>query len=203
VLDIDNEGYHVPIGHPELFDLVGPTYKDEVLECGLIRATGSFADRKFKKPLIRNYVETLPESTYLPESHQSSWIYWGMFPGFVITLCPDLIEVYQVYPTGYHKSVMAGACYALNDERPEMQQARKLNREINMSVGEEDVNLVKWSAEGMRSSAFEGAIMSDLELGVCEFHNQLRETLPVVGLDEAPADGSLSAANQALLDDKA
>jgi len=32
VLDIDNEGYHVPIGHPELFDLVGASYTDQPLE---------------------------------------------------------------------------------------------------------------------------------------------------------------------------
>ena len=131
VLDIDNEGYHVPIGHPELFDLVGATYKDEVLECGLSRSYGNFENRKFKKPLIKSYVETLPESSYLPKSHQSAWIYWGMFPGIVITLFPDSIEVYQVYPTGYHKSVMAGAGYALEDDRPAMQKARELNREIN------------------------------------------------------------------------
>jgi phenylpropionate dioxygenase-like ring-hydroxylating dioxygenase large terminal subunit len=29
VVDVDNEGYHVPIGHPELFDLVGSSYVDE------------------------------------------------------------------------------------------------------------------------------------------------------------------------------
>jgi phenylpropionate dioxygenase-like ring-hydroxylating dioxygenase large terminal subunit len=201
VLDIDNEGYHVPIGHPELFDLVGATYKDEVLESGLSRSYGSFENRKFKKPLIKSYVETLPESNYLPESHQSAWIYWGMFPGIVITLFPDSIEVYQVYPTGYHKSVMAGACYALEDDRPAMHKARELNREINSGVGDEDVNLVKWSAEGMRSSAFEGAMMSDLELGICSFQNRLREVLPVVKQDQPPASGSISQANQTLLDE--
>jgi phenylpropionate dioxygenase-like ring-hydroxylating dioxygenase large terminal subunit len=201
VLDIDNEGYHVPIGHPELFDLVGATYKDEVLESGLSRSYGSFENRKFKKPLIKSYVETLPESNYLPESHQSAWIYWGMFPGIVITLFPDSIEVYQVYPTGYHKSVMAGACYALEDDRPAMHKARELNREINSGVGDEDVNLVKWSAEGMRSSAFEGAMMSDLELGICSFQNRLREVLPVVKQDQPPASGSISQVNQTLLDE--
>ena len=38
VLDIDNEGYHVPIGHPELFDLVGPRYTDQPLAGALTRA---------------------------------------------------------------------------------------------------------------------------------------------------------------------
>jgi phenylpropionate dioxygenase-like ring-hydroxylating dioxygenase large terminal subunit len=125
-----------------------------------------------------------------------------MFPGIVITLFPDSIEVYQVYPTGYHKSVMAGAGYALEDDRPAMQKARELNREINSSVGEEDSNLVKWSAEGMRSSAFEGAMMSDLELGIGAFQNQLRKLLPVVKQNQPPTPGTISQVNQTLLDER-
>jgi phenylpropionate dioxygenase-like ring-hydroxylating dioxygenase large terminal subunit len=199
IVDIDNEGYHVPVGHPELFDLCGTTYKDEILESGIARAYGSFKGRKAKTPLVQNYIESLPESNYLPESHQHLWVYWGQFPGFVITLFPDMIEVYQVYPTGYQKSVMAGACYALADDRAEMATAREYNREINTGVGEEDVQLVKWAAEGQRSSAFEEVLLSDLELGVCAFQNQLRDLLPVVSLDQAPIMGSLREVNQKLV----
>jgi phenylpropionate dioxygenase-like ring-hydroxylating dioxygenase large terminal subunit len=199
VVDIDNEGYHVPVGHPQLFDLCGPTYKDEVLESGLARSYGSFKDRKAKTPLVQNYIESLPESNYLPESHQHLWIYWGLFPGIVITLFPDMIEVYQVYPTAYQKSVMAGACYALADARPEMESARQYNREINMGVGEEDVRLVKWAAEGQRSSAFDQVLLSDLELGICAFQNRLRGEVPVVSLDQPPEAGALKAANQKMI----
>ncbi|MFB3079592.1 MAG: RHO alpha subunit C-terminal catalytic domain-containing protein, partial [Lysobacterales bacterium] len=152
--------------------------------------------------LIQNYVSALPESSYLPESHRHLWIYWSMFPGIVITLFPDMIEVYQVYPTGYQKSVMAGACYALPDERQQMQKARELNRRINMAVGNEDVRLVKWAAEGMRSSAFDEILLSDLELGICSFQNQLRDMVPVVSLEQAPETGSLSQVNQQLVDQR-
>ncbi|MCZ6796944.1 MAG: aromatic ring-hydroxylating dioxygenase subunit alpha [Gammaproteobacteria bacterium] len=199
VIDIDNEGYHVPVGHPQLFDLTGSSYKDQVLESGISRSYGSFENRRAKTPLIQNYISALPESNYLPESHRHLWIYWGLFPGIVITLFPDMIEVYQVYPTGYHKSVMAGACYALPDARAEMESARQYNREINMGVGEEDVQLVKWAAEGQRSSAFDQVLLSDLELGVCAFQNRLRELIPVVALDTAPETGSLKSANQKMI----
>ncbi len=202
VVDIDNEGYHVPKGHPGLYDLTGSTYRDEVLESGLGRSYGSFKNRQHKIPLNQNYVSSLPESNYLPESHRHLWIYWGMFPGIVITLFPDMIEVYQVYPTGYQKSVMAGACYALPDERKQMQKARALNREINMAVGNEDVQLIKWAAEGMRSSAFDEVLLSDLELGICSFQNQLRDLIPVVGLDQAPESGNLKQVNQHLVDQR-
>ena len=192
----------MPKGHPGLYDLAGSTYRDEVLESGLGRSYASFKNRQHRMPLIQNYVSALPESNYLPESHRQLWIYWGMFPGIVITLFPDMIEVYQVYPTGYQKSVMAGACYALPDERKQMQKARALNREINMSVGDEDVQLIKWAAEGMRSSAFDEVLLSDLELGICSFQNQLRDLIPVVGLDQAPESGKLGQINQQLVNQR-
>ena len=199
VLDIDNEGYHVPVGHPELFDLVGATYTDQQLESGLSRAFGAIDQRKHRLERNREYVAALPAQSYLPDSHNNLWIYWGMFPGFVLTLFPDQIEIYQIYPTGRQQSVMAGVTYALPDERPEMQRARQLNRDINMDVGDEDVQLVKWAAEGMRSSAFDGQLLSDLELGIGAFQNRLRAVLPVVTLEREPEAGSLSEINQQLL----
>ena len=198
VLDIDSEGYHVPVGHPELFDLLGATYTDQVTRGGLTRAFGAVGQRRHRHERNREYVDALPEESYLPESHRNLWIYWGMFPGFVLTLFPDQIEIYQTYPTGFQKSVMAGATYALPDERSAMRKARKLNRKINMGVGDEDVQLVKWAAEGMRSEAFEGAMLSDLELGVAALQNRLREELPVVRLEEAPEPGSMHDENERL-----
>jgi len=198
VLDIDSEGYHVPIGHPELFDLVGATYTDQVTASGLTRAFGAIDQRRHRLERNREYVDALPEESYLPESHRNLWIYWGMYPGFVLTLFPDQVEIYRTYPSGFQQSVMAGAAYALPDARPEMHKARKLNRAINKGVGDEDVQLVKWAAEGMRSREFDGAMLSDLELGVAALQNRLRNELPVVKLDEPPESGRLAAENERL-----
>ncbi len=195
VLDVDNEGYHVPIGHPGLLDLMGRSYVDQILNCGLSRSCGSFKDRKFRNDLNREYAEALPDS-YLPVSHQHLWIYWGMFPGLVLTLFPDQIEIYQFLPRGSQKSVMRGISYALPDDRPEMQKARKLNQKINTAVGGEDMDLIEWVAEGMRSSAFDGLMLSDLEIGVASFHNQMRELLPVMTLEQAPVAGTLQQVNE-------
>ncbi len=200
VLDIDNEGYHVPKGHPELYDLFGNSYQDQITECGLSRAHGYLKQAPAKSTAVRNYLHSLPEESYLPESHQRIWVYWGMFPGFVLTLMPDMIEVYQTYSLGHQQSIMAGACYALDDARAEMQQAREYNREINTMVGEEDIKLVKYSDQGMRSTVYQGALLSDLELGIASFQNKLRDTLPVVTLQQAPEPGTLAKVNAELVD---
>jgi len=93
---------------------------------------------------------------------------------------------------------MAGVTYAMPDKRPQMQKARELNRDINRDVGNEDIRLIEWAAEGMRSSAFDGVLLSDLELGIGSFQNQLREVLPVVTLDQEPEAGSLQEVNERL-----
>ncbi len=177
---------------------MGSSYTDQPLAGALSRACGSFKDRKHRLQRNRDYVATLPTESYLPESHRHLWIYWGMFPGFVLTLFPDQIEIYQIYPTGNQKSVMAGVTYALPDDRAEMQRARELNRDINMDVGDEDIRLIKWAAEGMRSSAFDTVMLSDVELSVASFQNRLRELLPVVAQAQAPQAGDLKSTNDRL-----
>ena len=93
---------------------------------------------------------------------------------------------------------MQGKCYALPDERPQMQRARELNQAINTGVGNEDIQLIEWVAEGMRSSAFDGLMLSDIELGVASFHNALRDVLPVLELAQAPESGTLQQENERL-----
>jgi hypothetical protein len=50
----------------------------------------------------------------------------------------------------------------------------------------------------MRSSAFEGFHLSDLEYGVRNHHDQLRRLLPVMTIDQAPAESKLAELNAEL-----
>ena len=197
-VDVDNEGYHVPIAHPGLNDLYGHSYFDEILENRIPRAIGTFGDRRHKLWSVRHYVKLLPEATHLPECHRKAWIYYGVFPGTVLTFYPDSCGFYQFLPLCTRRSAMQGCSFALPDERREMQAARYLNRRINNTTSEEDIQLFKWSWEGMRSSAFDGFVLSDLESGVRAYHDRLREVLPVLRLPEAPPEGTLTQRNQEL-----
>ena len=51
---------------------------------------------------------------------------------------------------------------------------------------------------GMRSSAFDAVMLSDLELGPASFQNKLRELLPVVAQLQPPEKGGLKALNDRL-----
>jgi phenylpropionate dioxygenase-like ring-hydroxylating dioxygenase large terminal subunit len=199
-VDVDNEGYHVPVAHPGLNDLYGHSYIDEMLENRIPRSTGTFGDRRHKLWSVRHYAKLLPEQTHLPESQRKAWIYYGVFPGAVLTFYPDSCGFYQFLPLGTRRSAMRGCGFGRADESREMRAARYLNRRINNVTGAEDIQLIKWSWEGMRSSAFEGFILSDLESGVRAYHDRLREVLPVLNLPEAPPSGTLAERNRELGD---
>ena len=59
----------------------------------------------------------------------------------------------------------------------------------------EDQQLSIWSNESMKSSAFDGFHLSDLEYGVRLHHDMLRGLLPVMLFDEAPSEAGMQAAN--------
>jgi hypothetical protein len=50
----------------------------------------------------------------------------------------------------------------------------------------------------MKSSAFAGIILSDHETGVREYHDQLRELMPVFDQEREPAPGTVAKLNEDL-----
>ncbi len=195
-LDVDNEGYHVPIAHPSLNDLYGHTYKDEVLPSGLVRSIGTFGDKPAKLWSVRHYMKILPEMEELPAHHRRAWIYYGVFPNLVISLYPEMVDFYQMFPVNSRRCTLTGCYYGLPDERREIRAARYLSLRINRMTTDEDVQLIKWAWEGYRSSAFEDIVLSDLEVAVRACHDRLRQELPVLNLRQAPAPGTMAARNQ-------
>ncbi len=193
-VDVDMEGYHVPKAHPSLNELYGPSYTDEVVG-DVVTSSGLFSDRPASLWSVRHYLQLLPENADLPEKRRRGWFYYGLFPSVVLTFYPDMVDFYQTLPLGVDRCVMAGRSFAHPDRRREMRAARYLNGRINRVTGDEDVQLVKWSYEGMRSIAFDDIVLSDLEVGVRLFHDDLRAALPVLDLDDCPTPGTMEALN--------
>lgn len=61
IVDIDTEGYHVPMGHKDLYDLLGRSYYDQVLNDEVSRSYGNIDAGKHKSQLNQDYVNTLPQ----------------------------------------------------------------------------------------------------------------------------------------------
>ncbi|MGB1338023.1 aromatic ring-hydroxylating oxygenase subunit alpha [Planktomarina sp.] len=199
VRDVDNEGYHVRQAHPGLHQLYGNGYFDEPYANGTSRSVGTFNEAYGHRWSVRKYREILPEADNLPLEQQRQWIYFGMFPNFVLGLYPDSVIYYQEVPQSAEQTVQRGMCYRRRDESREMRAARYLSGRIDRDTADEDQMLMVWSCEATKSSAYDGVIFSDLEYGVKTYHDHLRQLLPVMAQPVPPESGQMALLNDALL----
>ncbi|WP_347859387.1 aromatic ring-hydroxylating dioxygenase subunit alpha [Planktomarina sp.] len=199
VRDVDNEGYHVRQAHPGLHQLYGDGYFDEPYANGTSRSVGTFNEAYGHRWSVRKYHEILPEAENLPLHQRRQWIYFGMFPNFVLGLYPDSVIYYQEVPQSATQTVQRGMCYRRREESREMKAARYLSGRIDRDTAEEDQMLMVWSCEATKSSAYDGVIFSDLEYGVKTYHDHLRRLLPVMGQPAPPEPGQMAQVNDALL----
>ena len=199
VRDVDNEGYHVRQAHPGLHQLYGDGYFDEPYANGTSRSVGTFNEAYGHRWSVRKYREILPEAENLPLHQRRQWIYFGMFPNFVLGLYPDSVIYYQEVPQSATQTVQRGMCYRRRKESREMKAARYLSGRIDRDTAEEDQMLMVWSCEATKSSAYDGVIFSDLEYGVKTYHDHLRRLLPVMGQPAPPEPGQMAQVNDALL----
>jgi phenylpropionate dioxygenase-like ring-hydroxylating dioxygenase large terminal subunit len=199
VRDVDNEGYHVRQAHPGLHQLYGNGYFDEPYANGTSRSVGTFNEAYGHRWSVRKYREILPEADNLPREQQRQWIYFGMFPNFVLGLYPDSVIYYQEVPQSAEQTVQRGMCYRRRDESRKMKAARYLSGRIDRDTADEDQMLMVWSCEATKSSAYDGVIFSDLEYGVKTYHDHLRQLLPVMAQPVPPEAGQMALRTDALL----
>jgi phenylpropionate dioxygenase-like ring-hydroxylating dioxygenase large terminal subunit len=199
VRDVDNEGYHVRQAHPGLHQLYGDGYFDEPYVNGTSRSVGTFNEAYGHRWSVRKYREILPEADPLPLHQRRQWIYFGMFPNFVLGLYPDSVIYYQEVPQSAEQTVQRGMCYWRAKESREMKAARYLSGRIDRDTAEEDQMLMVWSCEATKSSAYDGVILSDLEYGVKTYHDHLRRLLPVMEQPVPPKPGQMAHVNDTLL----
>jgi len=196
--DIDNEGYHVPIGHPSLQQLYGQSYEDRI-EDDLPISDAVISEKPASLWSVRHYQKVLPRFDHLPEHRQKSWWYIGLFPNAVIALYPDMVEYYMTIPVSVNETRYLGCQFGLRDDRRETQAARYLNTRINATTETEDESFVRDMQNGMRSSVFPEPVLSSVELGVKHFHQRIQSYFPVARLRDEPAAGTVREVNRVLL----
>jgi phenylpropionate dioxygenase-like ring-hydroxylating dioxygenase large terminal subunit len=196
VRDVDNEGYHVPLAHPGLQDLYGRTYRDNYLENGLSMSIGWFGDVPGKGWSVRHYAKISPPRPDLPAHLQRAWSYYGLFPNQVFSITPDGLQFYHELPLSADMTRLTGRVYRWSNETRERRLARYLAYRVDRETSAEDQQLSIWSNESMKSDAFEGFHLSDLEYGLRRHHDGLRRVLPVMTLDKAPPEDQIARVNK-------
>lgn len=199
VCDVDNEGYHVALAHPALQDLYGRSYTDIIHPNGLLQSNAVYGDRPGRLWSVKNYVKMSPVQLWLPPNLRRAWNYYGLFPNTVFIFTPEAIQFYQEIPVSATETQMTASLYRQPDETREMRVARYLAYRIDRETSAEDQQLTIWSNESMKSMAFDGFHLSDLEYGVRQHHDKLRKLLPVVTLADAPSETDVAEVNKKML----
>lgn len=196
VCDVDNEGYHVALAHPSLQELYGRSYTDVFHPNGLSQSKATYGDRPGRLWSVRNYVKLSPLQDWLPPHLQRAWNYYGMFPNTVFIFTPEGVQYYQEIPISVNETWMSFCAYRQPNESRQTRIARYLVARIDRHTSAEDQQLTIWSNESMKSLAFDGFHLSDLEYGVRRHHDKLRQLLPVMTLQSPPREEEIRARNE-------
>lgn len=199
VRDVDNEGYHVAMAHPGLQELYGRSYRDLFMTGGLTVSLGWFGDAPGRGWSVRNYIRLAPDRPDLPVHLRRAWTYYGLFPNTVIAMTPESVQFYQDLPVEVGRTRLTGRLYRNRDEDRRTRAARYLAGRIDRATSAEDQQLSIWSNESMKSSAFEGFHLSDLEYGLRCHHDGLRRLMPVMTLPEAPPEDGIARRNAEMI----
>ena len=198
VHDIDNEGYHVPIGHPGLHQLFGKQYFDKAVS-NLGCTYGIIQDKPAKQWSVARYQNLLPKFDHLPEDRQRMWFYVGLFPNLVLEIHPDCVEFYMTLPVSPNETQWIGRSYVLPNQSREARAATYLGQRINRQVGFEDWSYISWIQEGLSSSTFPKGTLSSIEQGISDFHQEIQGIIPIGRLDSEPKPGTVATMNENML----
>jgi phenylpropionate dioxygenase-like ring-hydroxylating dioxygenase large terminal subunit/AcrR family transcriptional regulator len=144
----------------------------------------------------RMYQRLLPELEQLPADYRGAAAYYPIFPASVLKISPDLVECLQALPVSPTQCRIRRFAVALEDDRREMRAARYLNARHSRATLRADLDICRWTGEGIRSGSYQGGILSDLESGVREFHRKIRDVIPVSRQREAPDSSRVATLNQ-------
>jgi phenylpropionate dioxygenase-like ring-hydroxylating dioxygenase large terminal subunit len=192
------EDYHFPIGHPGLSALMEAKYDREVLPGGTMRLSHRMREKPLKSWSAERYAKFLPVIEHLPDDLRRRWTYFGLFPNVFFDIYPEWLDYFQVVPLAAGRTLIRARSFGFPDDRREMKAARFLCARLNARVQAEDEILTRSVQRGLESGAYSQGILSDKEIVLAGFQDWVRERIPVARLVQAPARGTLAAANAAL-----
>jgi phenylpropionate dioxygenase-like ring-hydroxylating dioxygenase large terminal subunit len=177
VADNYSDGMHIPVAHPGLTRLFGPSYGIEAQEW-IDKMWGRLRDKPSRNWSERLYQQVLPPVEHLPQERQRLWTYFKLWPNVAFDIYPDQIDFMQFLPVSPTETMIREIAYVLPDDRREMRAARYLNWRINRQVNLEDKALIERVQAGMGSSSYTVGPLSETEVCLRSFARRMRSLIP-------------------------
>ncbi len=187
IADNYSDGLHIPVAHPGLKRLFGPSYAIEAtphcdkMSGDIAEGSGSWSERLYRR--------LLPRVDHLDETAQNRWLYFKLWPNVAFDIYPDQIDFMQFLPVSATETIIREISYALPDDRREMRAARYLNWRINRLVNAEDTALIARVQAGMASASFSQGPLGLSEVCLRAFAHRLRDAIPAARSPQPPAPG--------------
>jgi phenylpropionate dioxygenase-like ring-hydroxylating dioxygenase large terminal subunit len=193
------ENYHIPIGHPSLFRLLKENGEWDELTSGINYGVFVMRDKPSRVENERLYQEQLHNADHrLPDALKGKWVQFGYAPNLGIDLYPEMLDFFQILPLGPEKTLVREMFYGHKNPTPEELELRRLNRLINDPVNDEDRQLCERVQQGIRTDGYEPGPLALAESCIFNFHELIRQEIPVATLVKEPPRGSVATENLAL-----
>ncbi|HEY7798150.1 MAG TPA: aromatic ring-hydroxylating dioxygenase subunit alpha, partial [Hyphomonadaceae bacterium] len=192
VMDNFLEGYHVPVGHPGLYRLFGNSYEVDAAPGDVNRAIGWLRDKESSNWSERAYQRLRPDVSHLPDGQRRTWRYYTLLPNVAFDIYPEQMDFFQIIPIAPGRSRMRGRVYGLPSNDRRMQAARWLTGRINHDVFLEDNHLIESVQMGLGTSAYGQGYFSEKEVCLRQFHDMIREAIPVANQVTPPDAGTVA-----------
>ena len=193
------ENYHIPISHPGLHRLVKESDECEELTSGVSYGVFLLRDKPSKVEEERLYQEQFYHGHHrVPDDLRGKWVQFGLAPNLGIDLYPEMLDMFQLIPLAPDKTMIRAAYYGHQDPTAEELELRRLNILVNDPINEEDRQICLRVQRGLGTHRYEPGPLSQLESSIFNFHEMLRERIPVMSLRDEPVRGSVANKNNSM-----
>ena len=141
-------------------------------------------------------------------SHQERWTFyvvlvpWLMQMDFEfnmgIEFYPSLFAVFQILPLAAGRSAIRSSLYAPADLSADEEELRDIDLQILDEVNAEDKVICERIQRGVQTHGYQPGPLSEEESGIVDFHQRIREHIPVTQNAVAPPRGELEAYNRGM-----
>jgi phenylpropionate dioxygenase-like ring-hydroxylating dioxygenase large terminal subunit len=172
-----SDGLHIPVAHPGLTRLFGPSYAMEA-KAWVDKLWGDITETPSANWVERAYQGLLRGFEHLEPAGRRRWSYYKLWPNFAFDVYPDQVDFMQFIPVSPTQTVIREISYALPDDRRETRAARYLNWRINRQVNAEDTVLIQRVQDGMATSGYESGPLGPSEVCLRAFADRLAAQIP-------------------------
>lgn len=193
------ENYHIPISHPGLHRLVTEDDESVELDSGISYGIFDIREKLSNVEIERQYQQLLRRAdTRVPKELRNKWVQYSFSPNLGIDMYPEMIDLFQLIPLSVDKTLVRTTYFGHPNPSSDERELRRLNLINNNAINDEDKTICERVQKGLQTHGYTPGPLAQIENTLFNFHELVREKLPVASLTSEPPRGFVAAENDKL-----